>query len=138
VDARGGVKAAAVALFSACWVLFFLHLLGWVSLPDRVSLSLYAFYSATSAIGWLAGMVYVQSTRHLFGTPRRWLFLLTFFGPPSLVFLLRAMAPEPAQHAAPLVPVWALGVFGLFFYVPVSFRHAGRGGGAGGNGSPRS
>jgi hypothetical protein len=115
------------ALFVACWLLYILHVLGLVALSDRVSLSLYGYYSAASAIGWVAGIVYVHQTRHLDGPPRRRLFLLTFFGPPSLLFLLRAMAPSSGQNAAPLVPLWALFVFGLFFFVPVSFRHAGRG-----------
>jgi hypothetical protein len=124
------VKALGAALagfFLACWVLFFLHLLGWAPLTDRLSLSLYALYSAASALGWAAGAVYVQRTRRLNGAARLRIFLLTFFGPPSLLFLLRAMAPLPTRQAAPLVPVWALAVFGLFFFVPVSFRNAGRG-----------
>jgi hypothetical protein len=101
----------AAALFLACWVVFFLHLLGWTPLTGRLSLSLYALYSAASALGWVAGMLYVQRTRRLNGAARRPIFLLTFFGPPSLLFLLRAMAPLANQEAAPLVPVWALAVF---------------------------
>jgi hypothetical protein len=120
------VAAALAGLFLACWVLFFLHLLGWVTLTGRLSLSLYALYSAASAVGWLAGAVYVQITRKTPGPARLRIFLPTFFVPPGLLFLLRAMAPLASQHAAPLVPVWALGVYSLFFFVPVSFRNAGR------------
>jgi len=124
------VKSLGVALgglFGAFWVLFFLHLLGWAPLTDRLPLSLYALYSGASALGWAAGAVYVQRTRRINGAARLRIFLLTFFGPPGLLFVLRAMAPLHNQQAAPLVPVWALGVFSLFFFVPVSFRDVGRG-----------
>jgi hypothetical protein len=122
------LEGAIALLFALCWLTFFLHLGGLITLTDRLSLSLYPYYSTASAVGWLAGIIYVQRTRRLTGPPRRRAFLLSFFGPPSLLFLLRAMAPAVDQRSAPLVPVWALGVFGIFFFVPVSFRHAGRGG----------
>ncbi len=117
---------ALAGLFLACWALYLLHLLGLAPLTGHLSLSLYALYSAASALGWVAGTVYVQRTRHLDSPPRRRIFLLSFCGPPGLLFLLRAMAPLAAQHAAPLVPVYAFCVFGIFFLVPLSFRHAGR------------
>ncbi|HVT57583.1 MAG TPA: hypothetical protein VHR45_04210 [Thermoanaerobaculia bacterium] len=121
-----GFAALAIGLCLASWFVFLLHLLGLTRLPDRLQMSLYAFYGAASALGWVAGMFYVQRTRNLQGPLRRRLFLLFFFAPPGLLFLIRSMAPLAAQRAAPLVPVWALGVFGLFFLVPVSFRSAGK------------
>lgn len=45
--------------------------------------------------------------------------ILYFFGPPSLVYLLRALAPPEHQQAAPLAPLWAFGVYGVFFLVPI-------------------
>ena len=123
------LEGVVALLFLACWLLYFLHVLGWISLTDRLPLSLYPYYSTMSVFGWVAGMLYVQHTRHLTGPPRRRAFMVSFLGPLSLVFVVRAMAPAIEQRSAPFVPVWALGVFSIFFFVPVSFRHAGRGGG---------
>jgi hypothetical protein len=116
---------AAVGLFLACWAVFFLQLLGLARLPDLSHLTLIQAYSAASSLGWVAGMIYVQRTRHLAGPLRRQLFLLSFFGPPSVFFVLIAMARLDRQ--APFVLLWALCVFGIFYLVPVSFRSVGRG-----------
>lgn len=78
-------------------------------------------------MGWGAGTAYVQLTRRLPRPERRRPFLLAFFAPPGALFLLRAMAPTAAQQAAPLVPLYALCVFGILFAVPVSLRNVGRG-----------
>jgi hypothetical protein len=115
---------AVVGFLLACWALFLVYLLGLVRLPDLSRLTLTGLYGGASALGWLAGMVYVQRTRHLSGAPRRRLFLLSFFGPPSLIFLLFAMARLDTR--APLAVLWALCVFGIFYFVPVSFRSVGR------------
>lgn len=117
--------AVAVGLFLACWVVFLLQVAGLARLPNLPHLTLTEAYSAASALGWLAGMIYVQRTRHIPPPLRRRLFLLSFFGPPSLVFELIAMAR--LDHQAPFVLLWALCVFGIFYLVPVSFRSAGRG-----------
>jgi hypothetical protein len=117
--------AATVGLFLACWVVFLLQLAGIARLPVLPRLTLIQLYSAASALGWAAGMIYVQRTRHLAAPLRRRLFLLSFCGPPSLVYLLVAMAR--LQLRAPLVLLWSLCVFGIFYLVPVSFRSAGRG-----------
>ena len=122
--------AAAIGLFLACWVLFLLHLIGLAHLPVLSRLGLTQLYSAASALGWAAGMIYVQRTRHLDQPLRRRLLLLSFFGPPGLVYLLVAMARLQSQ--APLVLLWALCVFAIFFLVPVSLRSAGRGPGGDG------
>jgi hypothetical protein len=117
--------AASAGLFLACWVVFLLQLVGLARLPDLPRLTLTQLYSAASVLGWVAGMIYVQRTRHLAPPLRRRLFLLSFCGPPSLVYLLVAMARLQLQ--APLVLLWSLCVFGIFYLVPVSFRSAGRG-----------
>jgi hypothetical protein len=117
--------AAAAGLFLASWVVFLLQLAGLVRLPDLSRLTLMQLYGATSALGWAAGMTYVQRTRHLAAPLRRPLFLLSFCGPPGLVYLLVAMSR--LQQRAPLVLLWSLCVFGIFYLVPVSFRSAGRG-----------
>jgi hypothetical protein len=122
------VKALGTALaglFLACWLVFLLQLLGLARLPELPRPTLMELYSAASVLGWSAGMIYVQRTRHLAAPLRRRLFLLSFFGPPGLVCLLGALAR--LQRQAPLVLVWSLCVFGIFYLVPVSFRSAGRG-----------
>jgi hypothetical protein len=127
-DSSGRALEGVVALlFLGCWLLFLCHLAGWISLSDRLPLGLYPYYSLISVVGWFAGMTYVQHSRHVTGAPRRRAFLISFLGPLSLVFLIRSLAPTLDQRAAPLVPLWAVGVFSIFYYVPVSFRHAGRG-----------
>jgi hypothetical protein len=117
--------AATAGLFLACWVVFLLQLVGLARLPDLVHLTLSQLYRTASALGWVAGMIYVQRTRQLAPPRRRRLFLLSFCGPPSLVYLLIVMAR--LQLRAPLVLIWALCVFGIFYLVPVSFRSVGRG-----------
>ena len=52
--------------------------------------------------------------------------LIYLLGPPSLIYLLRTMAPLAEQRAVPLAAVWAFGVLAIFFMVPVSLRRAGR------------
>lgn len=113
--------------FLACWIVYLLAWAGVVSLAGRLPLALYPLYSAASALGWGAGMIYVQLTRRRPRAHRRRPFLLAFFAPPGLLFLLWALAPTAAQQAAPLVPLYALGVFAILFAVPVSMRHVGRG-----------
>lgn len=117
-----------IGLCLACWVVFFLQLLGLVRVDGSLPLSYYALYSAASALGWVAGTVYVQRTRRTDKPQRRRVFLVSFFFPPGCLFLLRSMAPLAAQRQAPLVPFWALCVFAIFFLVPVSLRGVGRGG----------
>ena len=115
-----------LGFFSACWLLFLLHVVGLFPLRGNLPIGLYLLYSAASALGWAAGTVYVQLTRTPSSSPRWRLFLLCILAPPGLLFLLRSMAPAAAQSAAPLVPLYALCVFGILFAVPVSFRNVGR------------
>jgi hypothetical protein len=125
VKAVKALGAATAGLFLACWVIFLLQLAGLTRLPDLPRLTLMQLYSTASVLGWVAGMTYVQRTRRLAGPLRRRLFLLSFCGPPSVVCLLVAMGRLQVQ--APLVLVWSLCIFGIFYSVPVSFRSAGRG-----------
>ena len=116
---------SVLGFFLGCWLLFLLATAGLVPLAGRLPLGLYLYFSAASALGWAAGTVFTQLSRQLEGSRRR-LFFQTFSAPPGLLFLLRAMAPVAAQAAAPLVPLYALGVFGILFAVPVSLRDFGR------------
>lgn len=75
----------------------------------------------SAAIGWLAGNLYVGGTRRAAGL-RRLLLALYLGGPPGLVWLYWAFVAVPQRLENPLAPLWALGVFAVFFLVPVTLR----------------
>ena len=52
--------------------------------------------------------------------------LIYLLGPPSVIYLLRTMAPAKEQGAAPLAGIWAFAVLAIFFMVPVSLRRTGK------------
>ncbi len=117
-----------LGLFLACWVVILTAMLGVVRLAGSLPLSLYALYGVAAALGWLAGNVYVRRRRGLAPPLRRRLLLIFFLGPTGLLYLLRAMAPTAQQLAAPFVPLYAFGVYAVFFFVPVALlRPAGAG-----------
>jgi hypothetical protein len=97
-------------------------MLGILPLADSLSLSLYSLYGLAAAAGWLSGNLYILRSRGIPGPMRRRILIIYWLGPPSLVFLLRAMAPAAAQQAAPLVSIYAFGVFSVFFLVPVTLK----------------
>jgi predicted ABC-type sugar transport system permease subunit len=113
-----------VALSTAAWLVALLGTGGFVPLAGGLALSLYSLYGVAAVAGWLAGNVYVRRRQ---GLPRalvRRLLVVYLVGPPGIVFLLRAMAPVADQLAAPFVSFYAFGVYGVFFFVPVSFGRA--------------
>jgi hypothetical protein len=107
-------------LFLACWLVLFLSWARWVPLAGHAPGSLYPFFSFAAALGWVAGTLYVQRGRPLAAADRRWLRWVYFVGPQGLAYLLRAMASLPEQRAAPFAPLWALGVYSIFFFVPLA------------------
>lgn len=111
--------ALLAGLFLACWAVVLLHRLGLVELAGSLPLALYPLYSLAAALGWAAGITYARLRRGTEGLLRRRLFLIFLVGPPGLLFLLRAMAPVAHQQAAPLVPLFAFGVYAALFAVPV-------------------
>ena len=111
-----------MGLFFACWIAAALDAVGLVSLAGTLWVSLYGLYATAAALGWLAGNVYVHRRRSLPRRLARRVLVIYFIGPLGLVYLLRFMAPEAAQRAAPLVPLYAAGVFGALFLVPVLLR----------------
>ena len=115
-----------VGFFLACWIVFLLDVAGVTELAGLLPLALYPLYSAASAIGWGAGMVYVQLTRKMPKPERRPYFLWSFFTPPGLLFMLRAMAPESFHRAAPLVPFLAFCVYAIIYVVPIAMRNVPR------------
>lgn len=109
-----------MGLFSACWVVVLLIHFGLLRLAGGWDLSLYGLYGFAAAAGWISGNVWVQRRRRLGLARARRLLIVYLFGPPSLVYLLRALAPAEQIAAAPLVPLWGFCVYGIFFAVPVT------------------
>lgn len=111
-------------LFFAGWAGTLLAQVGFVELAGMLELSLYALYSTAAAAGWIFGNVYLARSRQVGEALRGRLRLLYLLGPPGLIYLLRAMAPTAEQRIAPLVPLYALGVYAVLFLVPVALKHA--------------
>lgn len=112
-----------LGFFSVTWTLAIVVMLGLVPVAGLLRLDLYTFYAIASLLGWVAGNVYVARRRAVpAGSFRRRVLLSYLVGPPSLLYILRALAPQAVQHAAPLVPLYSFVVYALFFLVPVTLR----------------
>lgn len=116
------MEAIFVALFVACWLVVLLSWLGLVPLAGNLPLSLYSLYSVAAALGWGAANVCVVRRRRFPQPVQKPLTLIYYLGPQGLVYLLRSMAPTLDQRAAPFVPVYAFGVFTIFFWVLIKIR----------------
>ncbi len=117
------VEPALLAAFSAAWLLAILAGVGLVPLAGTLALDLYRLYSIAAVLGWVAGNIYVFRSRAVPQHPfRRRLLLSYLIGPPSFVYLLRALAPQAVQQAAPFVPLYSFAVYALFFLVPLTLR----------------
>jgi cytochrome b len=111
-----------LGLFLACWALSVLSFTRVVWLAGSVPLSLYGYYSVAVALGWGFGIIYVRRTWGLPAPIRRRFLLIYYLGPPAILGLLRSMAPVQDQRAAPVVPLYAFGVFSILFLVPVTMK----------------
>jgi hypothetical protein len=116
------LEVVLVGLFLACWVLSLLSFTRVLSLAGSLPLALYPYYAVAVALGWGFGMVYVRRTWGFPTAIRRRFGLIYYFGPPAILGLLRSMAPWDYQRAAPLVPLYAFGVFSILFLVPVTMK----------------
>lgn len=120
-----GLKPELVllGLCSALWLAAILGQIGLLPLAGTFRLDLYPLYSLATVLGWLSGNVYVVRQRFLPRDRFRRRVLMSYlFGPPSLLYLLRTLAPAEIQGLAPLVPVYAMAVYGIFFLVPVTLK----------------
>lgn len=120
------LEVVLLGLFVLAWCLALFSVATGLPLAGLVPLSLYQLYGIAAAAGWLGGNMYVQRARRLPREIRRRLLLIYLLGPPSVVYLLRTMAPAAEQGAAPLAGLWAFGVLAIFFMVPVSLRRSDR------------
>lgn len=114
-------ERSLLGLFSALWIVALLELFGVLPLAGGWPLSLYGLYGTAAFLGWIAGNVWVHRRKQVPRETAPWLLMVYFFGPPSTVYLIRALAPEAHRAAAPLVPIYAFAVYAIFFLVPVSF-----------------
>ncbi len=123
-----------LGFFSISWLLAIVVLLGLVPVAGALDLDLYSYYSVAAFCGWLSGNIYVHRLQRLRLPPsvppggrsadryRKRLLLGYLVGPPSWLYILRALAPRAVQSAAPLVPLYAFAVYCLFFLVPVTLQ----------------
>lgn len=116
------LEIALLGFFFACWGLAALGQFGIFGLAGALPLSLYPLYTIAVALGWISGNVYVLRSRTVPTRLRRRVLAVYLLGPPGILYLLRAMAPRAEQQAAPLVPVFAFGVFAVLFLVPIVLR----------------
>ena len=111
--------------FLACWTIALLAGFRLIDLSDSIAVRLYPFYIVAAAGGWLSGNVYVHgrgSRRRLPRRARLQRLILFLLGPPGLLHVVWAMGPSALQRAAPMVAVYATGVFVVLFMVPVTLR----------------
>jgi hypothetical protein len=112
------LEQVLVGLFGASWLFGLALSLDFLRLPTGLEVGYYGVFGAAASLGWLAGLLYVRrSTRRQTNLRRAALFLY-LLGTPGLVYLLWALAPRQSRLAAPLIPVYAFVVFGIFFLVP--------------------
>lgn len=107
----GWPTAALVLLFEGPW-------------RGALPATLYQYFAVATLLGWVAGNLCVQRRRRLDpGLGRRlgWLYLVC---PPALLFVLRGLAASQEYMSAPLVPIYAAGVYTVFFALPITLRRS--------------
>ena len=117
------LEIVLLGVFSTSWLAAIVVLLGLVPVSGTLHLDLYGFYSVAAFLGWISGNVYIHRQGKLPADRYRKRLLLSYLvGPPSLLYILRALASRAVQSAAPLVPIYGFAVYCLFFLVPVTLR----------------
>lgn len=105
----------------SAWCVALAALLTGRGLAGMSRMSLYPLYFSGAVMGWGLGNLYVARTRSALRAVKRILLPLYLLTPPGVLFLLWATADDLYQKMIPLAPVYASGVFAIFFLVPVSF-----------------
>lgn len=111
-----------LGVFLAVWTVALASLLGLLPAAGLLDLTLYQLYGVAAALGWVAGNVHVARSRHFPKPVRSRILLIYLLGPPSLIYLLRSLASNEVQAAAPLAAIYGCGVFFIFFLVPVTLK----------------
>ncbi len=109
-------------IFTLFWLLAILVLAVGRSLDSPLPISLYHLYGLAVVGGWLSGNVYVQRTSRIPRGSRLRSLLVYLLGPPGLLFLTHGLTSVESQARVPMAPVYAFGIYLIFFMVPVSFR----------------
>ncbi len=105
-----------------CWAAALASALVGRPAAGLLPIGLYPLYSLAAALGWLAGNVYVARSGKAAPGVRGVLRLSYLVGPPGLLFLLWELVPTLLQRAALLAPIYAYGVYVVFYFVPVTLR----------------
>jgi hypothetical protein len=79
------------------------------------------FFPFAATLGWFAGNIYVARRRRK-AMSRRALLAIYLGGPPGLIWLFWTTLPTTLRVASPIAPPLALGIYGIFFLVPVTLR----------------
>lgn len=116
--------------FLGCWVAFCAHGLAGYPFAGTIRPTLFHLYGLAASGGWLLGNVEVNRRRRLERAapeplPRktlRRLFLLDLLAPSGALFLVWSLAPDALRLGFPMAPIYAAGIFVLFFLVPVSLK----------------
>ena len=116
------MELALLGFFFVCWLAALASFVGLLPIAGLLDIGLYQFYGLAAFLGWLAGNVYLQRARRVPKPLKRRLMLVYLLGTPGFLYLVRALAPLTTQAIAPLAPLYASGVFAIFFLVPVTLK----------------
>jgi hypothetical protein len=111
-----------LGVFLAVWTVALASLVGLLPAAGLLDLSLYQLYGICAALGWVAGNIYVSRSRRFPKPLRSRILLIYLLGPPGLIYMLRALASNEVQAAAPLAAIYGCAVFFVLFLVPVTLK----------------
>ena len=120
------LELGLLGLFLAVWTVALAAMIGILPTAGLLNLGFYQLYGTAAFLGWLAGNVFVHRSRRTPKPLRSRVLLIYLLGPPALVYLLRSLADGEVQARAPLAPVYACGVYLIFFLVPVTLKGSAR------------
>ena len=107
------------------WLVSLIALLAGRGLAGLTRIGLYPLYGSALVLGWGLGNLYVARTRGEIKALKRLLLPVYLLTPPGILFLMWATASMTLQVGIPLAPVYACGIFGILFLVPVTFARSG-------------
>ena len=116
------LELTLLGLFGLAWLTALAQRVAGYPLAGAAPLDLYGFYTVAAAAGWLAGNLLVTRRAGRPRRERRLLLPVYLLGPLGPLYLLHTLGPAPVRELVPLAPLWAFGVFVVFFFVPVSLR----------------
>lgn len=115
-----------LAFSGACWLLGTIRAFGLLPALPQLAPRIYVLYSLAAALGWLLGNLHLRRRGRLEPAQRRWSRMIFLFGPPGVSYVLWTLHPAEVLYAAPLIPLFALAIYLIFFAVPVLLRPSSR------------